>query len=616
MLPKIKETKKSRSYIEEFRGYNRRARIAENEFHDCYNISNDDYPVLSTRAPRGFKKTIHAEDLLGVLRNDHALCMVIADEGSDFLYYNDCKFGLQEDYNGYERQLICFGSKVIVLPDYFVLDTTNVNNYKTHTSSTTSLKTFEIVNAYQNDAGRIIDVPVVSSYNLENRDERHYAWVKRDGSEDVLRNSKGVEITKDRLLLKVKQSFFSAEDANKIEEVMLNLPSDLGINITGDGVDIVAGDIILKGYNDKFHSVKAKNGNISTQVYYTELWLDSSYQDYSIDVGIKFPKLDFVVEAQNRLWGCRYGENAFGEFVNELYCTALGTYNEWYRYEGLADSSWAASVGSQGNFTGALVLGGTPIFFKENVAYKIYPSASGAHQVVALEIRGVAPGTSDAIVYINEGVIYKGTDYFFFFDGSHIAPISESLGKIECGRAVAGVDGDKYVCCLDTPEGTYILTYDTRYGFWQKELCEPERYISGMVNRDEGLELLYKEEEDGKTIVTRMRYRGRGEETDGEKPKYMFESGEIGFSSPDSKYLIRLDMRVRLDFGATFNVWVQYDGDGKYYSVARLVGVNPTPKSEVVYVMPRRCDHFRIKVTGTGIFKLYSISKVFEEFRR
>ena len=107
-------------------------------------------------------------------------------------------------------------------------------------------------------------------------------------------------------------------------------------------------------------------------------------------------------------------------------------------------------------------------------------------------------------------------------------------------------------------------------------------------------------------------YLAYSSEDGSEVVDYMLETGEIGFSTPDRKYICRMDIRVLLDFKSRFNLWIQYDTDGVWRELERLVGINPVPKTETVHIMPVRCDHFKLKVTGKGKFKLYGIARVLE----
>ena len=122
---------------------------------------------------------------------------------------------------------------------------------------------------------------------------------------------------------------------------------------------------------------------------------------------------------------------------------------------------------------------------------------------------------------------------------------------------------------------------------------------------------------DGRLIYSTEReilyYRGREGEYDAEKSfGYMIESGNIGYSDMEHKYLCRLDMRVKLDFNTSFNVWIQYDSDGRWIECKRIRGDQTSPKVRNINIMPRRCDHFKIRISGRGKAIIFAISKIFE----
>ena len=54
---------------------------------------------------------------------------------------------------------------------------------------------------------------------------------------------------------------------------------------------------------------------------------DEEYTQNNASVSIqrKVPDMDYVCEAQNRLWGCRYGFDGT-QNINEIYCCALGDF--------------------------------------------------------------------------------------------------------------------------------------------------------------------------------------------------------------------------------------------------------------------------------------------------
>lgn len=93
--------------------------------------------------------------------------------------------------------------------------------------------------------------------------------------------------------------------------------------------------------------------------------IDLTYEQTvgTVTVERSVPEMDYVCEAQNRVWGCKYGM-VDGKAVNELYCCALGDFKNWNRFLGISTDAWAASVGSDGAWTGAANYLGLPHVFQ------------------------------------------------------------------------------------------------------------------------------------------------------------------------------------------------------------------------------------------------------------
>ena len=233
-------------------------------------------------------------------------------------------------------------------------------------------------------------------------------------------------------------------------------------------------------------------------------------------------------------------------------------------------------------------------------------SSSGAHQVRTLDVPGVENGSYQSIVSLGDYLIYKGCDHVYLFDGSGVVNISDALGEIKYKNAIAGRSKDLYVMYCENEDGTenYIFSYDTRLKLWQRELIE-DKVTSMCEHNGELLIALEK----GKIIT----HKAISSPSESDKVRWMWESGEIGFTDADHKYICRLDFRVRLGFGATFNVWIQYDSDERWISVSKIVGDRPTPKTETINIMPRRCEHFKFRIQGRGDFRLYTLQKIYEE---
>ena len=168
-------------------------------------------------------------------------------------------------------------------------------------------------------------------------------------------------------------------------------------------------------------------------------------------------------------------------------------------------------------------------------------------------------------------------------------------------NAVAGVSGTKYVMYCEAYSGKRnIFTYDTKTGIWHKELA-PDSDVVDMI--------VY----DGKLCVISDNAFIHDDDSGEEDVPFMFETGDIGLSTPDKKYISRIDLRVSLDFGARMRFWIQYDSDGNWIESGTLHGTNMIPQPISLPILPRRCDHFKIRVNGIGKFNLYAITKILEQ---
>ena len=162
--------------------------------------------------------------------------------------------------------------------------------------------------------------------------------------------------------------------------------------------------------------------------------------------------MDYITEAGNRLWGCKYGV-VDGKVVNEIYCCQLGDCKNWECYQGVSTDSYATSVGSDGVWTGAITHMGYPLFFKENCVHKVYPSNTGAHQIVETQLRGVQKGSARSLTIVNEVVYYKSPIDICAYDGSLPQSISDAFGGLMYSDAVGGALGDKLYMTMKNTAG-------------------------------------------------------------------------------------------------------------------------------------------------------------------
>lgn len=168
------------------------------------------------------------------------------------------------------------------------------------------------------------------------------------------------------------------------------------------------------------------------------------------------PKMDFITEHNNRLWGCSSANR-------EIYCSKLGSATEWGSYDGISTDAWAATVGSDGDFTGVCVYGGGVLFFKENVVHIVYGTRASNFTLSTVKLRGVQKG-SDGSLCISDGLLYyKAPEGIFSFNGSASVRIDAKLGDDITDTAVMTANGRYVVMCAADKTVYY---YDKRYSAW------------------------------------------------------------------------------------------------------------------------------------------------------
>ena len=316
------------------------------------------------------------------------------------------------------------------------------------------------------------------------------------------------------------------------------------------------------------------------------------------------PDMDYVIECNNRLWGCKYG-TVDGKNINELYCSKLGDFKNWEVYEGLSTDSWRGSVGAEGPWTGASAYNGYPTFFKENSIHKIYISSTGAHQVVMTSADGIAKGSWRSAVIIN-GVLYYLSHFgVMAYTGTLPVKISDQIPFVLSYGVAGGLNKYYYLSATGAGDKPYTFVYDTELQVWHKVSAHGAVMYTPVRHR-----LMYEETTGANLpgIVKEVETRNWNmEEVYGD---WYAVSGVIGFAYPDKKYLSRFVFRIDLSKNSWCEMFIEYDSDGQWHSKGRMY--RPGLQSFVLPVMPRRCDHCKIKLVGSGDFRLYSISKVLE----
>lgn len=648
--PTIQDTARSQQVTDTFGGYNHNLKIPEGEFYEMMNLCGDDYPLLSARKQR---KTlaIEASGVKAMTSKGGTLYYIAGYDSTA----NTCGFYAGDEkvmdlaYTG-SKKFVSMGAYLLIWPDkvwYNTADGTHGNMEKLF-SSAAGAYLFSETNAVEGPDGQET-ITVYAMWLVEpcSRDgktvyttsETHSAafgsnrtvtlggityYYLNDGKPSEPKNGDAYIDSKTRTpyVYSDAQKDWVAQDAPVMRLKCKGIGSGFStgdyVKIDGVGMDtdfrLLGGDNLADG---AYRAVLAAEGDYLVLDAYApavdvRYALNAPPEAGDVKAAMDLPDMDYVIEAQNRLWGCKYGV-VDGKLVNEIYASALGRFDIWRKYAGVSTDSYAASVGSDGRWTGAVNYQGYPLFFKEDRMHKVYVSASGAHRIQEYTMRGVQPGGAKSLAVINGVLFYKARDCVCAYDGSG-APtdVSEKLNLNSLSRpgstaSIAAAYHDKYYLCLrmNDPPGSRLLVLDTRRGAWYREnlpfgsVVDFTEHLGSLLCAAGGIEELAHDNVESELSGTKEG-----------NVAWSCETGLIGYSTVEQKYISRFNIRMSLAQDAYMDVLVQYDSDGVWHNQGRLQGVGT--RTFMLPVRPRRCDHFRIRLEGGGDVRIYSFAKVFE----
>lgn len=593
-FPTLAEMQTSREWTDAFLGYNHNLKIGASELFDMKNMTGDDYPVLSPRSKRGVY-VADAANPAGLVAKD-ALCYV---DGKRLIINNDklnaIDLNLTTDIDEGKvkpKLLVSMGSYIVVLPDkkyVNTMDRTDYGDIEAHflCESAGFYPSLLDGSAIEPHVGNTPPDETNGAYWIDTSDTPHTLKVYSSATDMWT----AVSTTYVRITAEGIGKKFNVGDAVTIS------------GITNESIQSLNASTLIMGKGDDYLIVTGLVDGVITQ-------------ETPLGVSRWMPDMDFVIESQNRLWGCRYGVSyqgkkydaeaggmidSYGGYVNEIYACKLGDFKNWSCYQGIASDSYAVSVGTDGYFTGAITHLGYPIFFKEGYMHKIYGNYPSNYQAQTTACRGVQRGCDRSVAIVNEVVYYKSQSGIMAYDGSLPGEISGALGDKYYYDARAGHIGNKYYVSMKDEAGEYSLfVYDTKRAVWYRE-DETEAMVFCNCRGD-----LYYIDYATKQI---MSVKGHGviEQKDIE---WWATTGLIGTDSPDKKYISRLDVRMRLSPGATVSFYAEYDSSGVWELLCNLTGRDL--KSFATPMKPHRCDHMRLKIVGRGDAKIFSICKTVE----
>lgn len=315
----------------------------------------------------------------------------------------------------------------------------------------------------------------------------------------------------------------------------------------------------------------------------------------SLTVERTAPELQFLCENENRLWGCD---------GRTIYASKLGDPFNWNVFEGLDTDSYAVDTGSAGNFTGCVSFLGYPVFFKEDHIYKVYGSLPSNFEVMGSATLGVAAGSGGSPAIAGERLLYLSASGVMIYSGGIPQSLHDAFGMTRLKNGRAGSDGLKYYLSAQDESGAWRLyVYDTRKGTWH---IEDGTHATHFCRH--GGNTCFLEDGGGIWLTGNVQDPPEGSTEEADFAWYA-ETGDFVENDPNKKGLSKLQLRIELDEGAEAEVKMQFDSSGEWISAGGLLRGGGKKRSYYLPVVPRRADHYRIRIEGRGACRVYSLTR-------
>lgn len=583
-MPRLNAIQKQRLWTEQFLGLDRRPRTYDGAFADMGNMTGDPWPLLSSRKKRGRVAELDAPRAMAGLGK-------LAWIDGDTLYFDGQATAIDDLSTAaamLPKRIVTMGAYLLIFPDkryYNTVDPEDRGSIERLWSSAGNVSfTLCDMDGIDYPAGSIhvsdtdpknsTPAPAEGDFWLNTGNDPHTLSKLYDGEWEGV-SSVYVKIASTGIGagLKandgVKISGIQYSGDNESLKKQLEMLNNAGLAVAVEDDFIVTPGIIDYAYTQTTGTVRADR---------------------------RMPEMDYVIECNNRLWGCRYGTQD-GEMVNTLFASALGDFKNWDKFMGTAMDSYYVAVGTQGPFTGAAVHRSSPYFFKERCVHKVYGEKPSNFQTQVVECDGVRPGCADTIRAHNGVLYYVGSHSVEMFE-SLPEPIGQALGhRITAGAA--GMLGPVYYLSGRDEEGKWSLyTFDTERRVWHRQ---DDSRIKAFAEL--GPEL-YAMEENG-LIWTADGTSGTPEAED---VTWWADSAVMGYEYPDHHYISRLLLRMSMGRDADCEIAVQYDSDGLWRFKGRVQGTGKAG-TYLLPVIPRRCGHLQIRLSGHGDIQLFGIAR-------
>lgn len=327
------------------------------------------------------------------------------------------------------------------------------------------------------------------------------------------------------------------------------------------------------------------------------------------------PDLDWICVNENRVWGCR------GDTIR---ASKLGDPFNWNVFDGLSTDAWSWESGTEGEFTGCISFLGYPCFFKERHIFKVYGSRPSNFEPQSAPDFGVMAGCGRSMAIANENLYYLSRVGPVVYAGGIPQPIGEPLGaKLSAG--VGGSDGLKYYLSAQSGGAWLLYVFDALRQMWHIEDATQAAFFApgspGSVECLTAASTTPSETPGGDPVTVPGKLWTTDTEATGTAESAVSWWAELGSyygqnvnnrssrPSPNKKTIHKVLVRLELAAGSTCTVSIKYDNATEWTTVQTITDIQSAEKSSwYLPVIPRRTDHFKLKIAGTGPCIVHSIT--------
>lgn len=567
ILPFLSPVSRERTVLSRFGGYCHTRTCGDGQFFDMKNLSSREAPLVRPRKQRGKVRQFSRPN--GLFGRDK-LCWV---DGTDF-FYNGFRVGTVSDT---EKQFVGMGAFVLIWPDkkYYNIQTGEFGDLGA------SVTTEGSVSFTLSQADGTAYEGYTASAEAPASPENGALWLDTSQTPHTLKEYSSAS----QMWVEIAVTFVKLTFAN-LGKLFRQYDGVTVSGCTAPG-ESLNGQTIIQSRGDDWIVIP---GILDTAFDQTE----------PVTVSREIPDMDFLTESENRIWGCSSKNH-------EIYACKLGDPTNWNCFEGISTDSYSATIGSDGDFTGACTHLGNVLFFKEDNIHKVWGSRPADFQIANSPVRGVKKGSEGSLVIVNETLYYHSRNGVCAYDGSLPVSISAPLGSVTLENARAGTVGDCYYLSAREPDGTAVLlVYDEGCGLWHREDDVAVRWFARV-----GGELYFVAEDNGLYAVNGSTALYEGDEGAlGEKEgpvEWFCETGDLG--GGPFQYLSGLQLCFQLEAGSRVAVKLCCDG-GSWEPVAECTAAEK--RVVTLPIVPRRCVFLRLRLEGQGDMVLYSVTRITE----